>query len=144
MFVSHDTEFVEQLQPTKVLLMPDGEVDYFNQDWLELVALAARPSTTEPPSGPERRDCPPTSWPVRSHSYRPRMRIGLFRRSTRPVPSTTWSSEARHGGARRLRHVLGVADLRPRRAHRAGGRRPRGAAHRARHGGACRPTRATR
>ena len=24
MFVSHDTEFVEQLRPTKVLLMPDG------------------------------------------------------------------------------------------------------------------------
>ncbi len=39
-FVSHDTEFVEQLQPTKVLLMPDGDVDYFSRDWLELVSLA--------------------------------------------------------------------------------------------------------
>ena len=39
-FVSHDTEFVEQLAPTKVLLMPDGEVDYFNPDWLDLVDLA--------------------------------------------------------------------------------------------------------
>ena len=39
-FVSHDTEFVEQLRPTKVMLMPDGEVDYFNKDWLELVSLA--------------------------------------------------------------------------------------------------------
>ena len=39
-FVSHDTEFVEQLAPTKVLLMPDGEVDYFSADWLELVSLA--------------------------------------------------------------------------------------------------------
>jgi len=39
-FVSHDTEFVEQLKPTKVLLMPDGQVDYFNNDWLDLVALA--------------------------------------------------------------------------------------------------------
>ncbi len=39
-FVSHDTEFVEQLQPTKVLLMPDGQVDYFSADWLELVDLA--------------------------------------------------------------------------------------------------------
>src|SRR5688572_10298924 len=39
-FVSHDTEFVEQLQPTKVLLMPDGQVDYFNNDWLDLVELA--------------------------------------------------------------------------------------------------------
>ncbi len=39
-FVSHDTEFVEQLQPTKVLLMPDGDVDYFDQEWLDLVALA--------------------------------------------------------------------------------------------------------
>jgi len=39
-FVSHDTEFVEQLEPTKVLLMPDGEVDYFSADWLDLVSLA--------------------------------------------------------------------------------------------------------
>jgi len=39
-FVSHDTEFVEQLSPTKVLLMPDGQVDYFSADWLELVDLA--------------------------------------------------------------------------------------------------------
>lgn len=39
-FVSHDTEFVEQLSPTKVLLMPDGQVDYFSEDWLDLVSLA--------------------------------------------------------------------------------------------------------
>ena len=39
-FVSHDPEFVEQLAPTKVLLMPDGEVDYFSEDWLDLVTLA--------------------------------------------------------------------------------------------------------
>ena len=39
-FVSHDTEFVERLSPTKVLLLPDGQVDYFNEDWLELVSLA--------------------------------------------------------------------------------------------------------
>ncbi|MDQ3469732.1 MAG: ATP-binding cassette domain-containing protein [Actinomycetota bacterium] len=38
--VSHDTEFVEQLAPTKVLLMPDGEVDFFGEGWLDLVALA--------------------------------------------------------------------------------------------------------
>ncbi len=39
-FVSHDTEFVEQLSPTKVLLMPDGDLDYFDESWLELVSLA--------------------------------------------------------------------------------------------------------
>jgi ATPase subunit of ABC transporter with duplicated ATPase domains len=39
-FVSHDTEFVTELAPTKVLLMPDGDVDYFDEDWLELVSLA--------------------------------------------------------------------------------------------------------
>jgi ATPase subunit of ABC transporter with duplicated ATPase domains len=39
-FVSHDTEFVQALEPTKVLLMPDGQVDYFNEEWLELVSLA--------------------------------------------------------------------------------------------------------
>lgn len=38
--VSHDTEFVEQLAPTKVLLMPDGQVDYFSSEWLEIVNLA--------------------------------------------------------------------------------------------------------
>src|SRR5215218_5503524 len=38
--VSHDTQFVEELAPTKVLLMPDGQVDYFNPGWLDLVALA--------------------------------------------------------------------------------------------------------
>ena len=38
--VSHDTEFVEQLKPTKVLLMPDGQVDYFSPEWLEIVNLA--------------------------------------------------------------------------------------------------------
>ena len=27
-------------RPTKVLLMPDGDVDYFNNDWLDLVSLA--------------------------------------------------------------------------------------------------------
>ena len=39
-FVSHDTEFVTELDPTKVLLMPDGDVDYFNEGWLELVSLS--------------------------------------------------------------------------------------------------------
>ena len=29
-----------QLDPTKVLLMPDGDVDYFSEDWLELVSMA--------------------------------------------------------------------------------------------------------
>ena len=31
---------VEQIKPTKVLLMPDGQVDFFSDDWLELVSLA--------------------------------------------------------------------------------------------------------
>jgi ATPase subunit of ABC transporter with duplicated ATPase domains len=38
--VSHDTEFVQRLAPTKVLLMPDGQLDLFDDDWLDLVALA--------------------------------------------------------------------------------------------------------
>jgi len=38
--VSHDTEFVERLSPTKVLLLPDADVDYFNDEWLELVELS--------------------------------------------------------------------------------------------------------
>ncbi|MFN3257211.1 MAG: ABC-F family ATP-binding cassette domain-containing protein [Ilumatobacter sp.] len=39
-FVSHDTDFVKQLAPTKVLLMPDGDVDYFSEEWLDLVEMA--------------------------------------------------------------------------------------------------------
>ncbi len=39
-FVSHDEEFVKELKPTKVLLMPDGDLDYFNEEWLDLVAMA--------------------------------------------------------------------------------------------------------
>jgi ATPase subunit of ABC transporter with duplicated ATPase domains len=38
--VSHDTEFVEALAPQRVLMMPDGTVDFWSEDLLELVALA--------------------------------------------------------------------------------------------------------
>ena len=38
--VSHDVEFVEALEPDRVLLMPEGQLDYFSPDSLELVALA--------------------------------------------------------------------------------------------------------
>ena len=38
--VSHDSEFVEALAPQRVLLMPDGELDLWDDDLLELVALA--------------------------------------------------------------------------------------------------------
>ena len=39
-FVSHDEEVVSELAPTKVLLMPDGQTDYYSESWLELVSLA--------------------------------------------------------------------------------------------------------
>ena len=38
--VSHDIEFVEALAPQRVLMMPDGTMDYWSDDLLELVALA--------------------------------------------------------------------------------------------------------
>src|SRR5947199_8073001 len=38
--VSHDTGFVEELAPDKVLLLPDGTVDHWSDDLLELVSLA--------------------------------------------------------------------------------------------------------
>ncbi|HEY6568329.1 MAG TPA: ABC-F family ATP-binding cassette domain-containing protein, partial [Actinomycetota bacterium] len=38
--VSHDTEFVEALAPQRVLLMPDGTLDHWDEDLLDLVALA--------------------------------------------------------------------------------------------------------
>jgi len=40
MIVSHDEAFVQQLQPTHVLSMPDGEYTHWSDDLLELVALA--------------------------------------------------------------------------------------------------------
>jgi hypothetical protein len=38
--VSHDTEFVTELAPDRVLLMPDGTLDYMSEELLELVSLA--------------------------------------------------------------------------------------------------------
>jgi ATPase subunit of ABC transporter with duplicated ATPase domains len=38
--VSHDATFVTELGPDRVLSMPDGTVDYWNDDLLELVSLA--------------------------------------------------------------------------------------------------------
>ncbi len=38
--VSHDVGFVEALTPHRVLMMPDGTLDYWSDDLLELVALA--------------------------------------------------------------------------------------------------------
>jgi len=38
--VSHDPEFVRSLRPDRVLLMPEGTLDYWSDDLLDLVALA--------------------------------------------------------------------------------------------------------
>ncbi|MDQ3107798.1 MAG: ATP-binding cassette domain-containing protein [Actinomycetota bacterium] len=38
--VSHDPEFVAELEPQRVLLMPDGTLDYWDDDFLDLVAMA--------------------------------------------------------------------------------------------------------
>jgi len=38
--VSHDARFVEQLSPQRVLYMPDGTLDYWNDELLELVQMA--------------------------------------------------------------------------------------------------------
>ena len=38
--VSHDTDFVRRLTPDRVLLMPDGDLDYWSDDLIELVELA--------------------------------------------------------------------------------------------------------
>ena len=38
--VSHDKEFVKALQPDRVLLMPEGQLDYFSDEMLDLVELA--------------------------------------------------------------------------------------------------------
>jgi ATPase subunit of ABC transporter with duplicated ATPase domains len=38
--VSHDPEFVEALQPGRVLFMPEGRLDYWDQDLLDVVSMA--------------------------------------------------------------------------------------------------------
>ena len=38
--VSHDPEFVQALAPDRVLMMPDGQLDYYDDAMLELVALS--------------------------------------------------------------------------------------------------------
>ena len=38
--VSHDSDFVRQLSPDRVLLMPEGDLDYWREDLLGLVELA--------------------------------------------------------------------------------------------------------
>jgi ATPase subunit of ABC transporter with duplicated ATPase domains len=39
-FVSHDPEFVEALGPDRVLLMPEGALDYWSDDLMDIVSLA--------------------------------------------------------------------------------------------------------
>jgi ATPase subunit of ABC transporter with duplicated ATPase domains len=38
--VSHDPEFVEALKPARALFMPEGRVDYWDEDFLDVVSLA--------------------------------------------------------------------------------------------------------
>jgi ATPase subunit of ABC transporter with duplicated ATPase domains len=38
--VSHDPEFVEALRPGRVLFMPEGRLDYWEEDLLDVVSLA--------------------------------------------------------------------------------------------------------
>ena len=37
--VSHDTEFVQAFDPDRVLLLPEGIVDYFEESMIELVDI---------------------------------------------------------------------------------------------------------
>ena len=39
-FVSHDSDFVRQLAPDRVLLMPEADLDYWRDDLIDLVELA--------------------------------------------------------------------------------------------------------
>ncbi|MCB1004367.1 MAG: ABC transporter ATP-binding protein, partial [Acidimicrobiales bacterium] len=40
LLVSHDPEFVRALQPDRVLFMPEGTLDYFSDEMLDLVEVA--------------------------------------------------------------------------------------------------------
>jgi ATPase subunit of ABC transporter with duplicated ATPase domains len=38
--VSHDTDFVASLRPGRVLMMPEGQLDYWEDELLDLVSMA--------------------------------------------------------------------------------------------------------
>ncbi|NNN14757.1 MAG: ABC-F family ATP-binding cassette domain-containing protein [Acidimicrobiaceae bacterium] len=38
--VTHDEEFAAELEPDRVLIMPDGTIDYYDDGYLELIAMA--------------------------------------------------------------------------------------------------------
>ena len=38
--VSHDTEFVDALKPGRVIFMPEGRVDYWDDELLDVVSMA--------------------------------------------------------------------------------------------------------
>ncbi len=38
--VSHDAEFISKLEPTRAIVLPEGDADYFDDSMLELVSLA--------------------------------------------------------------------------------------------------------
>jgi hypothetical protein len=38
--VSHDPEFVEALKPARFLFMPEGRVDYWDEELLDVVSMA--------------------------------------------------------------------------------------------------------
>jgi ABC-type polar amino acid transport system ATPase subunit len=38
--VSHDVDFVGTLMPDRVLFLPEGKIDYWKEDLLDLVSLA--------------------------------------------------------------------------------------------------------
>ena len=38
--VNHDREFVASLRPGRVLFMPEGRVDYWEEDLLDVVSMA--------------------------------------------------------------------------------------------------------
>ncbi len=40
MVVTHDEEFANALSPDKVLILPEGTIDYFDENYLELVSMA--------------------------------------------------------------------------------------------------------
>jgi ATPase subunit of ABC transporter with duplicated ATPase domains len=40
LLVSHDVDFVRHLEPDRMLLMPDGDIDYWRDELLDLVSLA--------------------------------------------------------------------------------------------------------
>jgi ATPase subunit of ABC transporter with duplicated ATPase domains len=102
--VTHDEGAVRALEPDRVLLLPDGDEDLWNDDYADLVSLAWRPWPGCSPSTTRRsrRPSTPTSRVSRSCATRGSSPSPPCR-GTPSAPASSWPSRATCGWSRTTR-----------------------------------------